>query len=202
MRQTEARALARKMMDDHGLTNWTLEFDNHKSRLGLCVYGKKTISLSKFFLDKGDDLFRDTVLHEIAHAMAGHTAGHGPEWKRICLNIGANPVREAHVTIPESDYAWVGKCPCGKGVKKNHRKPRDLSGWSCRFCGKGLDWTHNGKPVRLLTRENFATAASVPAPAREDVARKPRMRTARDGRGKGPYDRGFTDIEALFGEGD
>ena len=34
---------------------------------------------------------RDTVLHEIAHALVGPEARHGPEWKAIAKRLGATP---------------------------------------------------------------------------------------------------------------
>lgn len=29
-----------------------------------------------------------TTAHELAHVLAGHAAGHGPEWKRMCAKLG------------------------------------------------------------------------------------------------------------------
>jgi len=42
-----------------------------------------------------EEQVRDTILHEIAHAIAGHKAGHGWQWKAECRRIGANPNRTA-----------------------------------------------------------------------------------------------------------
>ena len=39
---------------------------------------------------------RDTVLHEIAHAIAGREAGHGPLWKVTARRIGATPRAKAY----------------------------------------------------------------------------------------------------------
>jgi len=41
----------------------------------------------------------DTILHEIAHALAGPAAKHGPAWKAIARRLGATPKSCA----PESD---------------------------------------------------------------------------------------------------
>ena len=43
----------------------------------------------------------DTILHEIAHALAGPGAGHGPAWKATASRLGATPKSCA----PESDEA-------------------------------------------------------------------------------------------------
>ena len=42
-------------------------------------------------LEGSEEQIRDTVLHEIAHAIAGHEAGHGPLWKATARRIGATP---------------------------------------------------------------------------------------------------------------
>jgi hypothetical protein len=36
-----------------------------------------------------------TTLHELGHAMAGHQAGHGPEWKAACKLIGLRRAKAA-----------------------------------------------------------------------------------------------------------
>ena len=33
----------------------------------------------------------DTILHEIAHALVGTAARHGPDWRKAALSIGATP---------------------------------------------------------------------------------------------------------------
>ena len=38
---------------------------------------------------------RDTILHEIAHALAGAKARHGPAWKAIAKRLGATPKARA-----------------------------------------------------------------------------------------------------------
>ena len=42
-------------------------------------------------LEGNEEEIRDTVLHEIAHAIAGPEAGHGPLWKATARRIGATP---------------------------------------------------------------------------------------------------------------
>lgn len=94
----EYEAFARQTMDKHGLVDWELKFNKRKSLCGFCSGRKKVISLSIPYIDKhlgaiGDDL-RDTVLHEIAHALnclAGTNDHHGPCWKKWCEKLGAFP---------------------------------------------------------------------------------------------------------------
>ena len=85
-------AMARGLMDDHGLTGWTLAFGEARKRLGDCHFRHHVIRISRTHaLDGSEEQIRDTVLHEIAHAIAGHEAGHGPLWKATARRIGATP---------------------------------------------------------------------------------------------------------------
>ncbi len=74
--------MARRLMDEHGLTGWTLAFVESRSRLGDCHFRDRVIRLGRdHALEDSEEQIRDTVLHEIAHAIAGPEAGHGPLWK-------------------------------------------------------------------------------------------------------------------------
>ena len=42
-------------------------------------------------LDASEAEIRDTILHEIAHALAGPEARHGARWKAIARRIDATP---------------------------------------------------------------------------------------------------------------
>ena len=44
--------------------------------------------------------FDDTVLHEIAHVIAGPRAKHGPVWRGIALEIGCNGERCHTLAVP------------------------------------------------------------------------------------------------------
>lgn len=88
---------ARKLMDDHGLEHWALLFSAGQRSLGACRSRDKTILLSRHHaLNANSKEVKDTVLHEIAHALAGPKAGHGPVWKEIASRIGAIPRSRMH----------------------------------------------------------------------------------------------------------
>ena len=56
--------LARGLMNQWGLQDWTFKLDNAKRRAGCCKYSRKTISLSRFYVDNNTDAdIRDTLLH-------------------------------------------------------------------------------------------------------------------------------------------
>src|SRR5688572_16549717 len=91
-----ARDLAHSLLRQHGLhdAGWTFRFDHARRRFGSCRYRAKVVTLSRHLTFLNDEpQVRDTILHEIAHALAGHAAGHGDEWKRMCVTVGANPRR-------------------------------------------------------------------------------------------------------------
>ena len=88
---------ARRLMDAHGLTGWTLAFVEAKRRLGDCHFKDRVIRISRSHALEGSEVqIRDTILHEIAHAIAGREAGHGPLWKATARRIGATPKASAY----------------------------------------------------------------------------------------------------------
>ena len=85
-------AMARGLMDEHGLGEWTFAFLEAERRLGDCHFEDRVIRIGRTHaLDASDAEIRDTVLHEVAHAIAGPEARHGPAWKAIARRIGATP---------------------------------------------------------------------------------------------------------------
>ncbi len=127
--------MARQLMDEHGLRRWSFRFNRRRQALGLCIHHQRRIELSlPFVAANSQELVRDTILHEIAHALAGHHAGHGPIWKAICLKIGAKPERCcSEATMPAG--AWQADCPsCGRTYHR-HRRPSRHYTYACRACG-------------------------------------------------------------------
>lgn len=101
--KSEISAFANQKLAQYGLDvqGWTFEFNNRKRALGLCNYTKKTIYISKHFAETvAGDKIKDTVLHEIAHALAGAGNGHNYVWKAWCMKIGANP--KATCSLPDT----------------------------------------------------------------------------------------------------
>ena len=93
---------ARELMDRHGLGEWALRFNGARKKLGECRPRQKLILLSRAHaLNGASGQVTDTILHEIAHALAGPDAGHGPAWKVVARRLGATPKSCA----PASDEA-------------------------------------------------------------------------------------------------
>ncbi len=99
----DAERLVKTCMEEHSrvypeLSGWTFRWNTRKTSLGLCNPYAKTIELSKVWTKAGDwDNVRDTILHEIAHVLAGCHNGHNHVWKAFCRKLGANPERCADV---------------------------------------------------------------------------------------------------------
>lgn len=144
MRLTEAVDLALTLMNDHGLgLTWSFGFDNAKQRCGLCQHHRRRITLSRHYVRLNDEAeVRDTILHEIAHALTGPGAGHGVQWQAQAIRIGARPNRCAvGVAMPEGDVEGV--CSPGCTARHNrHRMPpkRLVNTYQCNRCLTPVTW--------------------------------------------------------------
>lgn len=96
MELQDAQKLAEEIIAQHGLDQkgWSFEFDGGHRRFGRCYYATRRITLSRHLTMLNDRYqVHLTIVHEVAHAIAGHEAGHGPEWVRICRLIGGDGKR-------------------------------------------------------------------------------------------------------------
>jgi predicted SprT family Zn-dependent metalloprotease len=149
----DAAALARRLMDEHGLSAWQFRFDRARRRFGCCWRTRKLITLSKPLTElNGAAEVGDTILHEIAHAIA--PGGHGPAWRRICIQIGAKPRRcfnSAMVNLPVIKHSrrYVAVCRC---PTQHFRRRKPKATYLCRRCRKQLEWTlHVESPDQIRT---------------------------------------------------
>lgn len=99
---------------------WTFKYTHGRRQLGVCYYDRKLIKISRDYARINEESrMVNTLLHEIAHALAGPYAGHGPLWEKIARMIGSSGHRLANsgrdglplVTPPRKiqgavDYAW------------------------------------------------------------------------------------------------
>ncbi len=122
---------ARKKLDEHGLQDWAFGWDRARRRLGVCRTQKKLITLSVFFVRANTDNtaeIHDTVLHEIAHALAWIRYAdrtHGARWKAVCREIGAVPRAAAKAnSIRVTTYKYSLRLKTtGQIIACYHRKP-------------------------------------------------------------------------------
>jgi predicted SprT family Zn-dependent metalloprotease len=135
-RASRVHGLANAMLASYGLPYWTFSFNRRKTEMGLCLYSPQRIELSVYFIELNSwEAIRETLLHEIAHALVGSGHGHDGVWKQQCLKIGAKPERLCHAaSMPEGP--WRAQCGyCGM-LHHKHRKPKHMVGWFCARCGR------------------------------------------------------------------
>lgn len=151
MTEREVTALALQLMSEHNLNwpAWGFRIARSKLRLGFCQYNRFNggmIAFSKNFLHLSDHEIRDTLLHEIAHALVGHRAGHGPQWKLMCVKIGAKPNECADLKSEDKvEFKWTGVCPDGHTLSRHAltEKGRRLACGTC--CREKNDGRFDGR---------------------------------------------------------
>ena len=156
MDKSYAGFLAINNLYKHGLLEhgWKFRWHNKKVALGTCSYNRKLIYLAEWYVELNDkDEVMDTILHEIAHALAYHRhgsagRGHGRIWKSICREIGAKPERcsKDKLNKPKNHHKYVDKC-CGTEYKR-HRLRKNAR-YSCPKCGVSL---YRGEGVKRADR--------------------------------------------------
>ena len=121
----KAEELCKELMNKHGLSHWKFQYDNSIRRFGVCKYNtyneSGVIGLSKKLVAVNEEKqVRDTILHEIAHALVGPSRNpHGEIWRNKALEIGCNGERCGYMNAPKK---YIGHCRnCGKECQKNRR---------------------------------------------------------------------------------
>ena len=109
---------ARQLMDEHGLNDWDLVFGGARAAtLGFTRHDHKRITLSAPLMAAVPGAERrDTVLHEIAHALCPRSEKHGQLWKQTARRIGANPASRSHaeeVMEARLNLPVAATCPAG-----------------------------------------------------------------------------------------
>lgn len=140
--EAEAFSVGKKMLDVFGLSReWTFMLDRAKTRAGVCKHSQKVISVSKYFIAAASpDDFRQVMLHEIAHAIVGHGAGHGPLWRSTALKIGYRGGRTVpSFSEPLQHANWVGACPAGHKITRIRKPSRETS---CGTCSREFSKNH------------------------------------------------------------
>lgn len=128
--------LANSLLYQHGLQDWRITLDRATSRVGVTRHSTKTIGLSAPLVALNDSaLIRNTILHEIAHALVGPGAGHGPVWRRKAREIGCDAKRTAsNAVTPPKRYMTTCET-CGRSAGRSKR-PQAGSVYRCQ-CSRG-----------------------------------------------------------------
>jgi predicted SprT family Zn-dependent metalloprotease len=147
-RQREARMEALlqqavKLMALHGLKKWRFKFDDSTRRAGCCNYRDRVISISFDLARSGsDEDIRDTILHEIAHALVGRKHNHDEVWQAKAKAIGCSGERTHNLQFALPRYHVTCENRCWKHTAE--RQNRQLI---CRTCGGKLVYTPFATPA-------------------------------------------------------
>lgn len=128
MNLREAQTLALTAMRAHGLNGWTFSFNRSKTTFGMCYHTRQEIQLSSMLTQHADrHQVIQTIGHEIAHALVGKAAGHGPVWKTKMRSMGLSPDRcgetnEQQKIVLAAAAKYLVTCPIdGKQIATMNR---------------------------------------------------------------------------------
>ncbi|MFT2818295.1 SprT-like domain-containing protein [Leifsonia sp. A12D58] len=144
-------------------STWSFGFDNAKKRAGLCNFTAKHITVSRYLAARyDDDEIHQILLHEVAHALAGSRAGHGPKWKSIAAGLGYDGGRTHDGEIANELAPWVGTCAAGHTHYRYREPTRPLA---CGLCGRGFTRAHlitwNRRTITAATRRRAAASTGI-----------------------------------------
>ena len=149
----DAREMTLELMEEHGLIRdgWRFAWSRGRRQLGCVQIAEKqnrqtgqkvtvrTLRLSRPHAEACPrEQVRDTVLHEIAHALVGIEHGHDAVWKAKCVQIGAKPQRLAGEEASPGGHKYEIVCgACRQVVAKRFRRTSDhvLKRSYCKRCG-------------------------------------------------------------------
>lgn len=138
----EQRALkkCRKLLCKQGLSDWSACLDDSMSRAGACQYRNKQISLARLFIRKASEQeILDTILHEIAHALAGRAHHHDALWRKIAREIGCSAERCHNLKF--SPPRWIVQCSSGCFTTTRNRRIRGAVCKKCQRSPTFVPWT-------------------------------------------------------------
>lgn len=134
----DAKKLAEDMLRAHGLSGWSFAFDRAKRRFGSCRFRNKLITLSKTLTSLNDEeTVRQTLLHEIAHALAPKGSHHGRRWKELALALGCDARRFYTDEVVTPPAPFTATCPACGYVVMAHRRRRVACKKCCNEHNKG-----------------------------------------------------------------
>jgi len=100
----------------------------HARRTQTAGTGSKTEVSINLHLNKDEEEYRDTLLHELAHSMCyikyKGNVGHGPEWKHIMVLMGQEPKRCHNISLADAypDKYRHYTCECTRTYEFSKRK--------------------------------------------------------------------------------
>ena len=133
----EVEQLALELLAEHLDPSWSFAFDRAKQRAGICNFTSKRITVSRHLAAMHPlEAMQQVLVHEIAHARAGHAAGHGVVWLREARALGYEGGTRHTLSTPTELARYLGRCPNGHEImrfRRPDRRPRSCSRCSRRF---------------------------------------------------------------------
>lgn len=127
---------SRRIMDSHGLINWSICLNSSKTIAGQCDYNNKTIWFSRHFIYSVQwKTFKETLLHEIAHALKPYH-GHDRVWRSFLQSIGGTPSVHADQFFP---CRWIRFCDSCKWTEAVHNR----TNVHCQKCLQAVSYKQN-----------------------------------------------------------
>lgn len=139
---TEAKDMILNEMKKHKLLGWSFCFNNRRRSLGVCFEFDKRIELSKYHvLADTEEKVKDTILHEIAHALVGSEHRHNIFWQLKAKEIGLTKPTRCSGSQLKGKYAV--QCPKCKSEYNFFRKPKHYKVkhiYNCNKCNIPAEW--------------------------------------------------------------
>lgn len=108
-----------------GLTNWTVKLNNAKRSLWLCDETKKELRFSKFFIENNSDIeIKETLIHEVAHALAWNDKKHWPKWIQMAKLLGLKNPEQFNRTAVQAEWKYLMICPWCDAKHYFYKKPK------------------------------------------------------------------------------
>lgn len=133
--------VARDLLGKYGLTSqgWTFAWMDKQRRTGECSHREKQIRYSINYLTSPAAVIGNTLLHEIAHALAGPGHHHDDHWRSIARSIGCSGDRCTAGHFDNIEYRYTIRCVrCNTPPIKRNRLPHNIDEYRCKRCKKHI----------------------------------------------------------------
>ena len=149
-----AEMLAYQLLSKYKLHEWKFKFDHARSRFGCCNFSNKTISISRVLTELNSlAKVKNTLLHEIAHALVGKKHAHGKVWQNKAIEIGCKPKRcysPDELKVPLAKYT----VSC-KNCDKKFQASRQKKGAACLACCKKFNHGRYSSKFLMVFTQNY-----------------------------------------------
>jgi hypothetical protein len=148
MNLIEANRMIFDLMAEHNV-HAQVEWNNARGQAGVCRQkgGRMYLVFARpAFRLMSEEEARDVILHEMAHAICGVSAGHGPVWRATHIRMGGNGERcFSNVEIGKAVAKWQAECRVSrKVIGYRNRLTQSLRDATCSCHGRPALWIDKG----------------------------------------------------------